>query len=488
MHFITDLILKLDPAGLTSVFIILAVFVFSLIINLFTRGKYIAIYNDLERTCSAKNEKFETDLLNKIVETYKSASVGNYNHVNTRAIIENCFNRQLKTLLVCERFVKHTALILVALGLLGTFLSLSINPVVQSDVLSNSSFADFLNDLMPWVRKIGVAFTASFFGMAFAVLFALVNIVLNAEDARRRLTARIEEYLDNTVSRIVAKDKETEYNMMNRILKETFAEFGKRIEKSLKQTADAFGQKLTTVAMEVDITSKTLDNTVDKFDRVLQNFAENIKEFKEFNDNLKNNIEKMDGNFEKVAQALNDTSSILKDTSKTVVDNYNSVESFSKSIRSVSEEITGYSGRIVQDISNIAEEVKVSVSSIRELGEAIRNDLVVRTEELKDYQEKFNILTSRLSEELNLLREKTAEAFERSLDENSQVVAEKITNYVDNVMKGVMEIINEFKENEKIFAKTIVMLPEQITAYNETAAAQMSKQLDEVKRLFRKFE
>jgi len=92
----------------------------------------------------------------------------------------------------------------------------------------------------------------------------------------------------------------------------------------------------------------------------------------------------------------------------------------------VSEEITGYSGRIVQDISNIAEEVKVSVSSIRELGEAIRNDLVVRTEELKDYQEKFNILTSRLSEELNLLREKTAEAFERSLDENSQVVAEKI--------------------------------------------------------------
>lgn len=302
------------------------------------------------------------------------------------------------------------------------------------------------------------------------------------------MTARIEEYLDNTVSRIVAKDKETEYNMMNRILKETFAEFGKRIEKSLKQTADAFGQKLTTVAMEVDITSKTLDNTVDKFDRVLQNFAENIKEFKEFNDNLKNNIEKMDGNFEKVAQALNDTSSILKDTSKTVVDNYNSVESFSKSIRSVSEEITGYSGRIVQDISNIAEEVKVSVSSIRELGEAIRNDLVVRTEELKDYQEKFNILTSRLSEELNLLREKTAEAFERSLDENSQVVVEKITNYVDNVMKGVMEIINEFKENEKIFAKTIVMLPEQITAYNETAAAQMSKQLDEVKRLFRKFE
>jgi len=146
MHFITDLILKLDPAGLTSVFIILAVFVFSLIINLFTRGKYIAIYNDLERTCSAKNEKFETDLLNKIVETYKSASVGNYNHVNTRAIIENCFNRQLKTLLVWRKICKAYCFNTCRFGTFGTFLSLSLNPVVQSDVLSNSSFADFLND------------------------------------------------------------------------------------------------------------------------------------------------------------------------------------------------------------------------------------------------------------------------------------------------------------------------------------------------------
>lgn len=68
------------------------------------------------------------------------------------------------------------------------------------------------------------------------------------------------------------------------------------------------------------------------------------------------------------------------------------------------------------------------------------------------------------------------------------MVTEKVVSYVDNAMKGIMEVMDEFKENEKIFAKTIVMLPEQITAYNETAAAQMNKQLDEVKRLFRKFE
>lgn len=488
MSFFSDLILKLDPIGLAIIFLIVAVFVFSFIINLSVRRKYIAIQDDLERTYNKKMEKFKTSLLNKIVETYKNAAMGNYNEVNTQAIIENCFNKQLRALMVCEKFVKHTVSILITLGLLGTFLGLSLavndlvsvfNTIMEADAVSDPTFSsNFLKDLMPSIYGMGVAFTTSLFGIACSILFTLVNIVFNAEEARETLMVRIEEYLDNTVSLVIAKDKETEYTMMNRILRETFVEFGEKIERSLQQTVDTFGEKLTSVAMEVDITSKTLDNTVEKFDQSLKNFGENIKDFTEFNDNLRNNIEKMDVSFIKVTEALTDTSKII-------VDNYNAVESFSKDIKGAAEEITGYNRQVVQDVGNIVEEVKVSVSSIKELGEAIRNDLVVRTDELKDYQEKFSSLTSKLSEEINLLGQKTAEAFSKTLDENSQAVTEKVANSVDNVMREVLELMDDFKENEKVLAKTIVMLPNQITAYNETAAAQMSKQLDEVKRLFR---
>ncbi|HOM01555.1 MAG TPA: MotA/TolQ/ExbB proton channel family protein [Acetivibrio sp.] len=498
MRFFSDLVIGLDPVGLAILFIIAVIFLFSLAINLFTRRKYFEIYNDLEKNCNTKNAKFKTSFLNEVVETYKKVSIGKYNDVNTRAIIENSFNRQLKPLLVCEKFVKYTVLILVTLGLLGTFWGLrfavnefseGFNAITQPGALADSAFSgNFLSDLMPLMQGMGFAFTTSFFGTACAVLFALINIVINAGEARKTLMVSIEEYLDNTVSCEIEKDKETEYTMMNKILKETFDEFGEKIEKSLQQTTEAFGQKLTTVAMEVEITSKTLDNTVDKFDQALKNFAESMKDFTGFNENLKANIEKMDESFAKVAEALKDTSNIIKDTSKIVADNYNSVERFSKNIESTAEVVAGYNRKIVEDIGNIAEEVKASVSSIRKLGEAIKNDLVVRTDELKEYQEKFNNLTSRLDNEINLLGQKTAEAFSKSLDENSQAVTDKVVNYVDDVMKEVMEIIDELKENEKIFAKTIVMLPEQVTAYNETAAAQMSKQLDEVKRLFRKFE
>lgn len=488
MRFFTDLILQLDPIGIAIISLIIAVFVFSFIINLTVRKKYIAMQDDLERSYNKKMEKFKTALLNKIVENYKNTAMGNYNEVNTQAIIENCFNTKLRVLIVCERFVKHTVSILITLGLLGTFLGLTLavtdlvsvfNTIMESDAISDPTFSNgFLKDLIPSVYGMGVAFTTSLFGIACSILFTVLTIIFSVEEARETLMVRIEEYLDNTVSLVIAKDKETEYTIMNNILRDTFVEFGEKIESTLKQTVDTFGDKLTSVVMEVNVSSKTLDSTVEKFDQSLKNFGNNIKDFTEFNNNLRNNIEKMDVSFIKVTEALTDTSKII-------VDNYSAVESFSKDIKGAAEEITGYNRQVVQDVGNIVDEVKTTVSSIKELGEAIKSDLSVRTEEIKEHQEKFNSLTTKLSEEINNLGQKTAEAFSQSLDENSKMVTQKVAQSMENLLKEVFVLMDDFKENERILAKTIVMLPDQVLAYNETAAAQMGKQLDEVKRLLR---
>ncbi|HOQ38077.1 MAG TPA: methyl-accepting chemotaxis protein [Acetivibrio sp.] len=489
MSFFTDLLMEMDPIGIAIICIIIAIFVFSFVVNLTVRKRYIAILDDLEKSCSNKAEKFKTSLLNNIVESYKSAAKGNYNEVNTQAIIENCFNTRLRILLVCEKFVKHTVSLLISLGLLGTFLGLSLavselvevfNTIMQSDAVSDPTFSSsFINDLIPSVYGMGVAFTTSLFGLGCSIVFSLVTIIFSAEEARENLMVRIEEYLDNTVALVIAKDKETEYTIMNKILRDTFVEFGEKIESALKQTVDTFGEKLTGVAMEVNITSKALDNTVEKFDQSLKNFSENIKDFTEFNNNLKNNIEKMDVSFIKVTEALSDTSKII-------VENYNAIENFSKDIKGAAEEITSYNRQVVQDVGNIVEEVKTTVSSIKELGEAIKSDLSTRTGEIKDYQEKFSALAAKLSEEVNKLGEKTAEAFSKTLDESSQTVSNKLAQSVEEVLKEVFDIMDDFKENEKILAKTIMALPDQVIAYNETAAAQVEKQLDEVKRLFKK--
>ncbi|MDQ2087122.1 hypothetical protein RBH29_11865 [Herbivorax sp. ANBcel31] len=488
MSFLTDMIVNLNPIGVGIIFLILSIFVFSFIINLIVKRKYISIQNDLEKSKNDGKEEFKTDLLNKIVESYKNTALVNHNEVNTQAIIENCFNIKLRALLVCERFVKYTVSILITLGLLGTFFGLTLavsdlvdvfKKIMESDAVSDPTFStEFLSELIPSVYSMAVAFITSLFGIASSILFTVLTIVYSAEEARETLMVRIEEYLDNTVSLAIAKDKETEYNLMNKILRETFIEFGGKIENTLKQTVESFGEKLTNVVMDVNVTSKTLDATVEKFDSSLKNFALNIKDFTEFNNNLKNNIEKMDVSFIKVTEALSDTSKII-------AENYNSIESFSKDIKDAAQEMTSYNRQVLQDISNIVIEVKETVSTVNELSEAIKKDLGVRTDEIKEYHDKINNLMAKLGGEISLLGQKTSEAFSKSLDENGKVISQSVVESMDNVLKEVFVIMDEFKENEKMLAKTIVMLPDQVITYNETASAQMNKQLDEVKRLLR---
>ncbi len=488
MSLFTDMIVNLDPIGVAIIFIILSVFIFSCTINLIVRRRYISIQNDLEKNKDNEKGEFKSPLLNKIAQSYKDTAIVNYNEVNSQAIIENCFNTNLRTCIVFERFIKHTVSILITLGLLGTFIGLTLavtdlvtvfRKIMESDAVTDPTFSTgFLNELIPSVYSMGVAFTTSLFGIATSILFTIFNVLFSVEEARETLMVRIEEYLDNTVSLVIAKDKETEYNLMNRILRETFVEFGEKIENTLKQTVRSFGESLTSVVMDVNVTSKALDNTVEKFDLSLKNFASNIKDFTEFNNNLRNNIEKMDVSFIKVTEALTDTSEIISE-------NYSSIENFSKDIKDAAEEMTEYNRQVIYDISNIVVEVKNTVSTINELSETIKADLSVRTEEIKEYHDKINGLMTKLGEEIDLLGEKTAEAFSKSLDESGKVVSQKVVESMDGILKEIFTIMDEFKENEKLLAKTITMLPDQMITYHENASAQINKQLDDVKRLLR---
>lgn len=283
------------------------------------------------------------------------------------------------------------------------------------------------------------------------------------------------------ISLVIAKgkDKKIEYGIINNILKETFVEFGNKMEDTLRQTVEAFAEKLTGIAVEVATSSKTLDIAVEKFGNSLKNFSENIKDFGEFNTNFKNNIQRMDANFIKVTEAL-------VDTSKIVVDNYNVAENFSKDIKEAAGEITSYNRQVVQDMANIIGEVGHTAGAIKEMGELIRDDLAGRMEEIKEYQSRLNDLTNKLDEEVNLLGEKASGAFIRTLDESGNTISDKITQGIGEVLKDIMAVMDDFTENEKNLAKTIISLPNQVIAYNETAAAQVEKQLDEVKRLFKK--
>lgn len=425
---------------------------------------------------------------------------------------------------------------------------------------------------------------------------------------------------------------------MNSMLQEVFSEFGNKIDKSIKETIDTFGSKLTGMVMEVSMSSQVLDDTVDKFDKSIRSLVENMNKITEFNGNLGLNIEKMNESYKSLTENLNSTTNVIEA-------NFGSVGNLSKEIKEAANEMTSYNKQVVKDMSSIVEEVKGSVISIKGLGEVLKTDMSKRSDEAREYQDNINLLIEKVSgdisilgyntatafsktieettkatsekvlkdivtvadeikgaaasikdfssvlkndintrsdeakgyqeniiklmdkvnEEIALLGEKTAVAFSQNLEESSrstsekitqdfrkmtteiedtvsvikelndalkgdldtriheaheyhenitklmlkisgemnilgqntteafsqslegagQTISQKVTNSMDGVFKGFLSLLDEFKENEKLLAKTIVMLPDQVITYNETAANKIGMQIDEVKRLFR---
>ena len=432
--------------------------------------------------------------------------------------------------------------------------------------------------------------------------------------------------------------KRDDYALMNNMLQTVITEFGNKVDKSLKDTIDTFGEKLTSMVMEVNLSSQVLDDTVDKFDMSIKHLVENVNKIVDFNSNLGGNIENMNESYKKLIENLNSTTNVIENS-------FVSVGSLSKDIKEAADEITSYNKQVIQDMGSIAEEVKGSVVSINDLSEALKNDMSMRIEVAKEYQENINQLIEKVSgdisilgyntatefakhieetakstsqkvlqdiisvadeikgaavsvkefssilkndldsrsdeairyqenisklidnvnEEITLFGEKTAtsfsqsletsaksitekvlqdfgkiaeeieeaisvmknlnevlksdldtrnheareyhdninrlmlkisgemsilgqdtaEAFTRSLEESGHSISQKLAENVEQIFKEIFGLLDEFKENEKILAKTIVMLPDQVITYNETAANKIGMQIDEVKRLLR---
>jgi hypothetical protein len=469
--------------GLYIITFIFLIFAISFIINLIIRKKYITILEDLLDWHRKKEGTFHSDILNRIIEEYKNTASGSYSEVNTQAIIEKTFNLRLRGMAVGERFIKNSNTLLITLGLFGTFVGLTAAVgelagvfihMDMSELIENEGIQELLRRLVASLQGMSVAFTTSLVGVGCSIVLTILLTVASAQEVKENLMVHIEEYLDNTVSLIVAQDKETEYTMMNRILRTTFTEFGEKIQSALKQTVESFGEKLTTVVMDVNVSSKTLDATVDKFDKSLANFASNMRDLNEFNINMRNNIERMDVNFIKVTEALTRTSDM-------VVENYRSIEGFSTNIREAADQMTSYNHQLVSDISQLINEVSSTVLIVEKLAGSMNNNMQQHTRDLEIYQENFTNIMNKLSNEISGLGQKAASSFSDALTANAEQMNQKIKANLEEIFSGIMSLLDQFRENQNLFAKTIASLPDQILTYNEVATAKIEQQLSEIR-------
>jgi hypothetical protein len=168
------------------------------------RLRYGAIERDLERNAEPRPH-FSHPVLSRVVRDAEEAAAHS-GEVNTQAIIEDCFQAELRPLLLAERFARAATGLVIILGLLGTFygLTLSIGKLVHLVSADAGAASDVTqavtHGLSQALTGMAVAFSNSLVGIVSAVVLTALGVVSNVTDRRTALMVQIETYLDRLLS------------------------------------------------------------------------------------------------------------------------------------------------------------------------------------------------------------------------------------------------------------------------------------------------
>ena len=242
---------------------LIGLFVITFIAALLRRNLYRQLRDEGKRVRKFVERAIidEKDPLNKppiieIVESRFKRASQQLERVNTPALIDGIYSENpLKFLgfsLSCEQWDYVTKVLpnlLISMGLLGTFLGITLNLSSISEILDRVDAieaSNLIEKLQIPLGNMGIAFTTSLVAIFCNLLLILVNLRYNTDFAKCQLIASLEDYLDNilhptidghtrldkAVNRMV--DKQTEFltrfhEKVGQVLESTLGNAAKQI-------------------------------------------------------------------------------------------------------------------------------------------------------------------------------------------------------------------------------------------------------------------
>jgi uncharacterized phage infection (PIP) family protein YhgE len=311
-------------------------------------------------------------IFNDLKERYKEASKKS-EYVNTIAIIDSMYQRQvidcLKWKIQLDRAEGITRVLpnlLIAFGLIGTFVGItsnlaSISTIVTNLDPNNPNIAKLLKGLELPLRDMGVAFSTSLFGLLFGSILTGVNTLCNTSIAKYQLISSLEDYLDNICDNettrldlIVNKMVDKQEDFLNRfhekvsnILEATFSttatkiadqfaevnELGRDVYTSLSEAAGTISTGASTfqyAANSLELQTKNLANSLDRFQGGVETF--NVAANKLEQNNIIQNIDRVLAELSTTQQAFTTSTQTLQDSLVGITDSNQTAAQLAKQV------------------------------------------------------------------------------------------------------------------------------------------------------------
>ncbi|UUO16578.1 hypothetical protein [Dolichospermum heterosporum] len=458
-------------------YLILITLLLVVIPSLFTIFLRISLYlhlinltNEVQRLIKTRSAGGQRKIIQTLEARFQEASK-QLEQVNTGALIDQIYSQEtIKGFtFTCEQIdylCRILPNLLLAFGLLGTFLGITINLSTLSQTINQVNASDVSNlvtELKKPLEGMSIAFTTSLTGIFFSALLTIVNFIFNSGLAKYRLISSLEDYLDNVYFPEVQGDTRLD-KIVNRMVSqqdEFLTNFGETVRKAVEQSMGKVAKQIA------DGNQKTMElatQVYQKFDAAAGTISSAANEFKHSMTEL-NSTSQI---FKQSAESFNQSQFPLK-LSLAVVDLSNTQQKFSESATSLAA--------TTELIINALIEIENSSQSLINLGEEIKSMNQTSIQVLELHQNNQNFL-SEIIPQLHA----GANSYEKAtskLDDLDQRVGDKFNNFdqlitamsqlLENVKTYTTELISTVSTETENSSQSLISLAEEIKAMNQTS-------------------
>jgi exonuclease VII small subunit len=429
--------------------------VITIILRRYLYRYLIDLTNKVQRLIKTGSAEGQPKIIQTLEARFEEASK-QLEQVNTGALIDQIYSQETIKGFTCEQIdylCRILPNLLLAFGLLGTFLGITINLSTLSQTINQANASDVSNlvtELKKPLEGMSIAFTTSLTGLFFSALVTVVNFIFNSGLAKYRLISSLEDYLDNVYFPEVQGDTRLD-KIVNRMVSqqdEFLTNFGETVRKAVEQSMGKVAKQIADGNKE----------TTDLARQVYEKFTASA-----------GTISSAANEFQNSMSALNTTSQIFKQSAETfnqsqfplklslaVVDLSNTQQKFSESATSLAA--------TTEVIKTVLTEVQNYSQTLIKLAEEINNTNKTSIQVLDLHQNNQNLLTEIIPQ-----LQQGANSYEKAvnkLDDLDQRVRDKVNSF-DKLITTIEQLLENVKTYTMDVNTTINIASNQIDGNNQ---------------------
>ncbi|MDB9518449.1 hypothetical protein PN466_16010 [Roseofilum reptotaenium CS-1145] len=220
------------------------------------------------------------------VEQRYAESIARLEHVNTGALIDQVYSQEQILFLSCDQ-IEYLGRILpnllLSVGLLGTFIGITLNLTALSETISNTTAIDInslLEALQQPLQGMGIAFFTSLVSILFSAVLTVVNGLFNTAIAKTKFVDSLEDYLDNVYLQTL--ENNTRFDRIIQGMNHSFEGFLNRFGQMVSASVElALKEKMEELAIENHRATELAEKVYSRLTESTLTISQSTEEFKQ---------------------------------------------------------------------------------------------------------------------------------------------------------------------------------------------------------------